>query len=372
MKGFARSGQWAVRLVTLIACFLIAPAFAETRQVTDVLGRTVTIDAPAKRVVLGFHYGDYLAVGGEHAFDAVVGVSRGAWERKVPANWALNVAHRPSLATLPDVGETENNSFSVEKVLALKPDLVVLAAWQLQALDSEVKRLEQLGIPVVAIDYNAQTLERHLASTRLLGIITGQEARATELANFYAKVVEDIQTRIAAAHRPRPRVYAEFGNKGPAEYSFTYGRNMWGAMVTLAGGDNIAAPFIQWWGVMNPEQVLMAQPEVIFISGREDNSNPTALPMGPGVSADDARSHLRAFMQRPGWSNLPAIRDGRLYGVYQGASRSLEDFAMLQFIAKQLYPDLFQDVDPMANYREYYRRYMPIQPQGTFAIGLNP
>ncbi len=158
MKGFARSGQWAVRLVTLIACFLIAPAFAETRQVTDVLGRTVTIEAPAKRVVLGFHYGDYLAVGGEQAFDAVVGVSRGAWERKVPANWALNVAHRPSLASLPDVGETENNSFSVEKVLALKPDLVVLAAWQFQALDSEVKRLEQLGIPVVAIDYNAQTL----------------------------------------------------------------------------------------------------------------------------------------------------------------------------------------------------------------------
>lgn len=372
MNGFARSGQWAARLVTLIACFLIAPAFAETRQVTDVLGRTVTFEAPAKRVVLGFNFTDYLAVGGPHALDAVVGISRGAWERKTPGTWREYVAKLPSLAELSDVGETENSSFSVEKVLALKPDLVVLAAWQFQALDSEVKRFEQLGIPVVAIDYNTQTLEHHLASTSLLGVITGQEARATELADFYAKVVTDIQTRIAAAQRPRPRVYTEFGNKGPAEYSFTYGRNMWGAMVTLAGGDNIAAPFVQWWGVMNPEQVLMAQPEVVFISGREDNSNPAALPMGPGVTAEDARSHLRAFMQRPGWADLPAIRDGRLYGVYQGASRSLEDFAMLQFIAKQLYPDLFPELDPMANYREYYRRYMPIQPQGTFAIGLTP
>ncbi|WP_260856144.1 ABC transporter substrate-binding protein [Pseudomonas oryzihabitans] len=339
---------------------------------TDVLGRTVTLAVPAKRVVLGFNFTDYLAVGGEQAFAAVVGISRGAWERKVPGTWRVYVAKLPPLAELPDVGEVENNSFSVEKVLALKPDLVVLAAWQFQALDSEVKRLEQLGIPVVAIDYNAQTLERHLASTRLLGVITGQEARAAELADVYAKAVQDIQTRLAAAHRPKPRVYVEFGNKGPAEYSFTYGQNMWGAMVTLAGGDNIAAPFVQWWGVMNPEQVLMAQPQVIFISGREDNSNPAALPMGPGVTADEARSHLRAFMQRPGWANLPAIRDGRLYGVYQGASRSLEDFAMLQFIAKQLYPDLFQDLDPMANYREFYRRYLPIQPQGTFAVGLTP
>ncbi|KTS74564.1 iron ABC transporter substrate-binding protein [Pseudomonas oryzihabitans] len=372
MKGFALGRQWAARLVTLIACFLIAPAFAETRQVTDALGRTVTLEVPAKRVVLGFHFADYLAVGGEQGFASLVGISRGAWERKTPGTWREYVAKLPSLAELPDVGEVETNSFSVEKVLSLKPDVVVLAAWQFQALDSEVKRLAQLGIPVVVIDYNAQTLERHLASTRLLGVITGQEARAAELADFYAKAVEQVQTRIAAAQRPKPRVYAEFGNKGPAEYSFTYGQNMWGALVTLAGGDNIAAPFVQWWGVMNPEQVLLAQPQVIFISGREDNSNPSALPMGPGVTAEDARSHLRAFMQRPGWANLPAIRDGRLYGVYHGASRSLEDFAMLQFIAKQLYPDLFQDLDPMANYREYYRRYLPIQPQGTFAIGLAP
>lgn len=358
-------------VVMLIALLLSSLSYAAPKQVTDVLGRSVTASLPAKRVVLGFNFEDYMAVGGETAFDSVVGISRGAWEKKVPMNWQLHVAHRPALEQLPDVGEVETQSFSVEKVLSLNPDLVVLTDWQFQALPDEVARLEKAGIPVVVIDYNAQTLERHVASTLLLGEVTGQQDRARELADLYSAAVNDVQQRIAAAHQPKPRIYLEFGNKGPAEYSFTYGKNMWGALATAAGGDNIAAPYVEWWGPINPEQVLVARPEVIVISGREDNTNPTALSMGPGVEPATARKQLQAFASRPGWAALPAIRDGRLYGVYQGASRSLGDFAMLQFIAKQLYPDLFADLDPLANYLNYHRTYLPVAAEGTFAISAD-
>lgn len=354
----------------LVAC-LCSAAYAEPRQVVDVLGRSVTAQLPAKRVILGFNFEDYMAVGGEAAFDSVVGISRGAWQKKVPLNWQLHVAHRPTIEQLADVGEVETQTFSVEKVLTLDPDLVVLTDWQFQGLPGEVARLEKAGIPVLVIDYNAQTLERHIASTLLLGEITGQQVRARELADLYTAAVRDVEKRIADARRPKPRIYLEFGNMGPAEYSFTYGKNMWGALATAAGGDNIAAPFVQWWGPINPEQVLVAQPEVIVISGREDNSNPTALSMGPGVAPETARRQLQAFATRTGWAELPAIRDRRLYGVYQGASRSLGDFAMLQFIAKQLYPDLFADLDPVANYLNYHRSYLPIAPEGTYAIGLD-
>lgn len=356
-------------LIMLIASVL--SSLCQAQQVVDVLGRSVEMTLPAKRVVLGFNFEDYMAVGGETAFDAVVGISRGAWERKVPENWKRHVAQRPSIAQLADVGEVETQSFSVEKVLSLNPDLLLLTVWQYQALPDEIARLEKAGVPVLVIDYNAQTLERHVASTLLLGEITGQQARARELADLYTAAIEDIHSRIAAAHKPKPRIYIEFGNKGPAEYSFTYGKNMWGAMATAAGGDNIAAPYVEWWGPINPEQVLVARPEVIIISGREDNTNPSALSMGPGVDPAVARKQLQAFASRPGWAELPAIREGRLYGVYQGASRSLGDFALIQFIAKQLYPDLFADLDPVANYMNYFRKYLPIAPEGTYAIGVN-
>lgn len=359
--------------LTLLAALSVTAfgANAATKTIQDVIGRKVTADLPAKKVLLGFYFEDYMAVGGEKAFDKVVGISREAWEGWRPANWALYTAHRPSLKTLPDVGEVEAQTFSVEKVLALKPDLVVLADWQYKGLGPDIKRLEDARIPVVVIDYNAQTLERHLASTLVLGEVTGETARAKKIAGEYRAAIEQVQSRIAKAKLPKPRVYVEFGNKGPAEYSFTYGKNMWGAMATMAGGDNIAAPFVEWWGPINPEQVLASRPDVVVISGTENVKNPTAMQLGQGVAKVGASQRLTGFTGRSGWNALPAVQNKRVYGVYQGASRSITDFAMVQYLAKAFYPSLFKDINPEANYLNFYKHYLPVVPQGTFTVGLD-
>ncbi|MEN5017966.1 ABC transporter substrate-binding protein [Erwinia sp. Eh17-17] len=356
--------------LSLAVLAVATSASAKVQTLTDVIGREVKVDLPAKRVVLGFYFEDYMSVGGEKAYDSVVGISREAWEGWVPANWNMHVAHRPSLKNIPDVGEVEAQSFSVEKVLSLNPDLVILADWQFQALGQDVQRIEKQGIPIVVIDYNAQTVERHVASTRVLGTLTGQEARASEMAALYAGALKQVADRIAAAGKPQPKVYVEFGNKGPEEYSFTYGKNMWGSMATAAGGNNIATPFVEWWGPLNPEQVLASKPDAIFISGRENNKNPDALPMGQGVNEAEARAKLKGFEQRAGWNQLPAVKNGKVFGVYQGASRTLSDFAMVQYMAKQLYPELFKDIDPLANYLNFYKKYLPVTPKGTFVVSV--
>jgi len=107
-------------LAAVVAALSMGAAQAAQKEVTDVQGRKVKIESPAKRVLLGFYFEDYMAVGTEKAFDKVVGISREAWEGWRPANWALHTAHRPSLKDLPDVGEVEVQSFSVEKTLALR------------------------------------------------------------------------------------------------------------------------------------------------------------------------------------------------------------------------------------------------------------
>ncbi|MGQ0709077.1 MAG: ABC transporter substrate-binding protein [Rhodoferax sp.] len=345
-------------------------AQAAPQTVQDILGRQVTVDLPAKRVLLGFYFEDYMAIGGEKAFDRVVGLSREAWEGWRPANWALFSAHRPSLKELPDVGEVEAQTFSVEKVLALKPDVVVLSEWQYKGLGPDVKRLENAGLPVVVVDYNMEIPANHHASTLLLGKIAGDEARARHIADEYRTAIDQVHARISAAKLPKPRFYVEFGNKGPAEYSFSYGKGMWGPLGTLAGGENIAAPFVEWYGPMNPEKVLSAQPEVVFISGTESTKNPASMLMGQGVAPEQSAQRLQGFAQRPGWSALPAVKDKRVYGVYQGASRSVLDYTMVQFMAKALYPSLFKDIDPQANYLNFYKRYLPVQAKGSFAQGM--
>ena len=68
---------------------------------------------------------------------------------------------------------------------------------------------------MVVVDYNAQTLSRHMASTLLLGKVTGQEARARKMADEYKAKIETIRSRIAQTKRQPPRVYIELGDKGP-------------------------------------------------------------------------------------------------------------------------------------------------------------
>ena len=67
-----------------------------------------------------------------------------------------------------------------------------------------------------------------------------------------------IQTRIEQANLPKPTVYTEYGAAGVNEIGYTFGKNMWGAISTMAGGDNISAPYVEWWGKLNPEQILAA------------------------------------------------------------------------------------------------------------------
>ncbi|WP_244484664.1 hypothetical protein [Rhizobium sp. Root149] len=121
-------------LSTLAALLtMAASAFADI-TVTDVKGRTVTVPKVPERVVLGFYYEDYLAIAGPGALDKVVALSLSTWKDWRPNQFALYEKALPRLSLIPDVGNTEDNTFSIEKVIAAKPDLLILAAWSYEAL----------------------------------------------------------------------------------------------------------------------------------------------------------------------------------------------------------------------------------------------
>lgn len=354
----------------LLGIFIANSAFAEVKVLKDVLGREVKVNLPAKRIALGFYYTDFIAVGGVKALDNVVGFSKAVWTDWTPASWEVYSKAVPRLNKLADFGEAEVGTFSVEKVLALKPDLLILAAWQWQLLEFDLEPVIEANIPIIILDYNRETLERHLLSTKLLGEITGEKKKAAELTKWYEGIANEVQSRIAKAKRKKPKIYIEFGNKGPNEAGITYGKDMWGSLIDLAGGENIAAPFVTQWAPINPEQIIVSKPEVIMIAGRETElkKNKEAMVMGIGIDKKEALKRLAAYKKRPAWNSLPAIGQNRLYGLYMGASRNLADASMIQYLAKALYPDLFEDIDPIKTYVDFHKKYLPIIPQGTFGI----
>ncbi|MBT0879094.1 MULTISPECIES: ABC transporter substrate-binding protein [unclassified Campylobacter] len=354
----------------VVASVLCVGANAKVEVIKDVLDREVKVDLPAKRIVLGFYYTDFLAVGGKDALKNVVGFSKEVWTGWTPASWDAYIKVLPELNNIADVGEVELSTFSVEKVLSLKPDLLVLADWQYEMIKDQLEPINKANIPIVILDYNRESVERHIRSTEVIGKITNNEARANELISFYKGIIDDVQERIKKANLKKPKIYIEFGNLGPKEHSYTFGKDMWGALIDLAGGDNIAAPLVEKWMPIHPEEVLASKPDVIIIAGRETElkKNPEAMVMGIGINEEEANKRLNGFKTRAGWDSLPAIKDNRLFAVYQGASRTLVDASMVQFIAKALYPDLFKDIDPIKTYIDYHKKYLPIIPTGSFGI----
>jgi len=357
--------------LTLTTILFSGHAKAEIK-VTDVLGRERVLAAPAQRVLLGFYFEDFLAITGSGAYERVVGISKGAWHNWRNSQWKAYSAVIPRIDKLADIGGTDNASFNLELAISLRPDVALLAAWQFKALGETVNRLEAAGIPVVVVDYNAQTVPTHVKSTLVIGKVMGSEQRAQTLADEYKAAVDDVTARIAKAGGATKRVYVELGNKGAGEYGNSYGKGyMWGGVINLAGGKNIADGKIERTGPLNPEYVLSENPELILIPGSYWVKNDKAVLMGFGVDIKETKARLATYLGRPGWSGLDAVKSRHVLALYHGGARTLYDYAFLQYLAKALYPEAFKDVDPQENHRRFYERYLPIKAQGSFMTRID-
>ena len=353
----------------MLAVALISPVSADTMTIKDAYDREVEVPANPQRILLGFYFEDFFAVGGADAYDRVVAISRSTWEGWRGLQWKAYVQVVPRIDTLADVGEVDSGTFSLETALASEPDVALLAGWQFNALGDGVQRLEAAGIPVVVLDFNAQTVEKHVASTLALGQILGAEQRANELAMAYKRAVEDVEKRLEGVAE-RPKVYVELARKGAEEVDNTYGNTMWGRLVEAAGGSNIAASEIEKWGPLSPEYVLAQNPDAVFLAGSGWMGRDKAVIMGPGIEPALPHARMKPYLNRAGWGELNAVKAGNIHAIYHGGARTLYDYVFLQYLAKALHPELFADVDPQANLEAFFAKYMPIQFKGTYMTRL--
>ncbi|MCU4179700.1 ABC transporter substrate-binding protein [Bosea sp. BH3] len=353
-----------------------AAALAAPTEVTDALGRKVTVELPIRRVALNFNFEEFTAVAGVEGWQKVVGISRAPWEGWRPLIFNRYKAAIPNLAGMPDIGHSDDGSFSAEKVISLKPDVLLLSEWAFKALGTQVGQIEGAGIPIVIIDYNAQLLERHLASTRALGKVMGREARAEELATLYEHQYRDILARVEKAKTagaPTRKVYVELGQAGADTIGNTYNNTMWGKIITTLGASNIANGKIPGpWGPLNGEAVIAENPDVILMASSSWLGRAKAVRTGYDVTPEETRASLRPYAARPGWDNLKAINAGEISAIEHGLCRTLYDFVAMQYIAKRLYPEAFADVDPVASLRAYHDKYLPIAFSGTWMLPIKP
>jgi len=227
----------------------------------------------------------------------------------------------------PSVGDYFNPS--IETIVAQAPDLVLT-----DGHSESIKGLEALGINFFVID--PKDIDGILEDIELLGKITGVERKAkalvSEMNGSLAQVVSHVE------NAPKVRVFYVF-DATDLNNPWTAGPGSFvDSLITMAGGENIAAQAQGAWVQFSIEQLVSSDPEIIMI----DASMGTAV-----VSEEELRAH-------PAWQGVTAVKQDRIYTidgdlVNRSGPRIIQG---LEEMAKVIHPDLFttEVLDKALNY----------------------
>lgn len=360
--------------VLLAAAVALIQPQAAAREVTDLAGRTVAIPDHVERVVLG--EGRFLPalaiLDRDNPVSRLVG-TLGDFARFDPAGYAQYRDRFPELADVVEVGLASGGGFSVEKTIALQPDLAIfgLSGHGPSVKSEEVIRpLEAAGIAVLFIDFRTQPIENTPRSIELLGEVLGRQAEAADFVAYYHEQLARVDAAVAHSET-RPTVFVESRVGLREECCETMARAMIARFVDRAGGINIGDSLVPGAaGLVSLEQLLVAQPDVYIATaiGAPQHAErfPGRIMLGAGVERAPAQQSFKNVLARPGISDLEAVRGKRAHAIWHHFYNSPFNIVGVQAIAKWLHPELFADIDPHATLATMYQRFQPFDANGIY------
>lgn len=342
----------------------------ETQTIIDSKDRSVEVKKNISKVCITFNLEEYFAIGGESSVDKIVGWSHSYWYGRRNDAYEAYTNVYPSLKETTDVGYGSN--INVETIISLNPDVVFASASaDYTYFEAKLSLLEKANIPVVFIDYHTDTLETIKKSNQILGKVLNQEQRAEEISTYYESKVSPIFEKAKTVKdEDKPNVYMEF-SKGKDTYGNTWSKKMWGSLIQQVGGNNIAYDISDANSVdMAKEAIIKYNPDVIILTGVLQSGLTDNVVLGYNQDEEKAKINLAKYLTRNEWKEVNAVKNNNLSAVYHDLSRHVFDFAGVEFLAKQIQPTLFADVDPMKDLKEFFSLYMPFELEGCFMVEL--
>jgi iron complex transport system substrate-binding protein len=273
----------------------------------DGLGRTVSLTAPARRIVslapsnteILFAIGAGLQVIGRDHFSDYPEETR-------------NIA---------DIGTT-TDKLNTELILSLKPDLVLAAGIN---PPEQVKALEDLGLTVFLLA-NPTDLDGMYSNLRTAAELTGHTDATNKLIASLQARVQAVQSKVENV-RDRPLVFYELDG-GNTNSPWTSGPGTFvDCLITMAGGRDVGSILQSDWAQIGLEELIRQNPDLILLGDAT---------LG-GVTAAMVK-------QRPGWEEIAAVKNDRIFPfddnlVSRPGPRLVDG---LEALAKLLHPDLFR------------------------------
>jgi iron complex transport system substrate-binding protein len=288
----------------------------------------------------------------------------------------------PVLKDRPSIGMPMGMPPSYEKIIDLKPQVVISYADPMWYYPDLEDKLRPAGIKVLRLDlYKPHSFAQDVDT---LGRMLGKEEKAKEYLDFAQSYVNEIEQQMKnLTPEEKVRVYCEFFMPYVA-----YGKGSGlDQLIEIAGGVNIfaeeAGPLLKMPGyipeksgvycLMSPEAIAEKNPQVVIkdYMSMADYMKMGRAPKAVGyTSKPDAGMMERArddIMSRPGWKGIDAVRDERVYLFAFGELASSPRWPVaLGYIAKWCYPDIFPDLDPQSFHREWLKRWHDLEYEGIY------
>lgn len=313
-----------------------------TRQIVDLADRKVTVSTKPRRVATmqGPTYEMVFTLGAKDQIALV--------RDDHPKAYPLARLTNPDIVNYPTLdGVGPDASVNVEEFLNHDVDLVVY--WN---IEQELEKFDSAGIPAIVVNWSSfepTNLDEYVGDIKkqlfVLADALGGEApeRYKEWESYYDKTVDFIRSRVSQLKEEEyPKVY--WGNTRGTNLLSTFPMNPREFEIALCGGKLVSVEKGGQFPEITKEQLLGWKPDAIIV----DNH---------GRNPEEIINELKTGND---WSSLPAVKNDRIYripsGVFfldKGTSRPV----FYYWLAKELHPDLFQDVDLVEELKYYFSTF---------------
>lgn len=243
---------------------------------TDMMGRTVTLDGPAQSVVA------------LTASDCEILYAIGAGELLVGRGEYCDYPQEVLAVPSVESGFETN----IEQILSLAPDVLIMAT--MNQPKEQVDALEAAGVHVIVS--NAADIEGTYEAIRLIGAATGRSTEAEAVCLSMRQTFDAV-----AADKEKNTGKSVYFEVSPLAYGlWTAGRGTFmDEVAEMLGLTNCFAD-VEGWAEISEEQVIERNPDFIVTIS---------------MSFDGEPSPIEEILSRPGWENIRAVRNGAILNL---------------------------------------------------------
>lgn len=237
----------------------------------------------------------------------------------------------------------ETNSVNTEELLKTKPDIVFTPL-----NDKSADKVSELGIPAVQLNFT--DFDGLKDCFKLTGNILGDDAkkRADAYVEYLDKklnYITSITSKIPNEEKPKVLHVTSL-----SPITVDGNNTIINAWIEAAGGINAASDVAGNNKEVSMEQVLQWNPDIIILSSN------TLMKVSNG------KKNIDQLLNDKAWQQVNAYKNNKVYfnpdGAFYWDRYSAEEALQIQWAAKTINPDKFQDIDIVKETRNFYKTFL--------------